>query len=827
MKALRYIASFLVLAALVSCSVKEEFQPGPQDWADSQLFYFPTQEHLGSNELEPTDDTFFTFTAMRKDKSARKVFTPVVTDTSEAQIFKVDPIVFEKGQTSTTFKVHFDGAKIGINYAVSLSVDGPQNVSYYTALPTTLSFEVIRVQWNYLGKAKMRDDFVSSIWVIPNKYSEGEVDIYERADLPGYYRFPDFFPVKLIAALFGRSEEAAESYHVAGSTVDIDATDPTKVKMKPQHLGVSVNGFEQIGSSYSPEYWVNGDSYGTLTDGVLTFPKQGLAIEYQSGSVTYANGNGMFRLVLPGYSAVDYDVKVESNHSDAAGNLTLNLTLGADVKKFVYQVFEGRLNDVEASEKAIVIADGSLPGCKTLNSSGRIRLSFDKTGLYTLVGVGLDKNGEVQTTVSKPFGYIAAGEEYPIKLSMGLTANDKYAKSGNTAENSVQYYISGEEIETLYYGLYDRADIDADIDAIVAELTDPDAENEVPDTTLAKVNDAMIEGIFTGLAPGTEYVLLAVADNGFVQETLTTSVYTSGEPNNVYRKYSSRNVKTASSTTAYDGTYNYYAKDRLNVDEDLRPIGDPQRCYQGQATLVYDPEEEVVWAKGLFPRATKTLGIDNDAVWFDYLSGNIMCHYEQMMEEFEDGGFTMYPRLGVYEAGMEDRYASTGNIMSLLAYSENDQLIIGGFVADGVIAFVSRYSNYQFDGFAFMTYFDQLGNTYDDTYAIYTNLLLVDPEKDDSGLAPAATPAPAPAAAATRRPAPFRVRKNSVETQQGHAESIFEEACKHFVIYPEATGVKMSAPERKVASFRAEVLPAAETVESVEIRLQEHLRPIR
>lgn len=761
MKASKYIVSLLALGLLaVSCSKKEDIQPGPQDWSDSQLFYFPTQAHLGSNELEPADDTYFTFKAMRKDNSARKVIVPTVKDTSEAKVFSVEPIVFEKGQTETEFKVSFDKAQIGINYGVTISVEGPQNVSYYSTQPTTLSFEVIRVQWNYLGKAKYRDDFISTIWVIPNKYAEADVDIYEREDMPGYYRFPDLYTKKLLADLFGRDENNVDGYYTDESTVDIDATDPTKVKIKPQPLGVLVNGFEQVGSSYSPEYWVNGDSYGTMDEGVLTFPSRGLTIEYQSGSITNANANGMFRLVLPGYTATDYILDIEAGHSDKNGVIRLSFDKSADVKTIVYQIFEGRLNDTQVSEFAMRIADGSLAGSKTLAESKSVSMTFDKTGIYTAVAVGLDKNGESQVTASRIFGYVAPGEEASVILNAGLDVNDRYAPQGNTSENSMQYYINGQDILELYYGLYDRADVDAGLDDIVAVLTDPENENAVPDTTLAKINAEGISGIFTGLAPGTEYVLVVVADNGYVEQTLTFSNTTGGEYNEVYRKFSDYNLRSTSDIAAYEGVYNYYAKDRLAITE-ANPKGDPQRKYIGQVTVTSDKTTGRVWFKGLFPRANEALGMKADTVYFSSSNNGTLLHYDQTLREVTDpSGFILYPWLGVYGDFYEQYYDRYGSLVYLMYYSYSrhaSQLMEGGFVGDGRISFVTRYSDVDFCGLGIMAYFDPRGNSLDDVYAIYNNILLVKPEVDNSGLAPETDETTEPAGA------PRRVRTNMVE----------------------------------------------------------------
>lgn len=59
------------------------------------------------------------------------------------------------------------------------------------------------MKWNLVTgpkgetKGKWRDDILSSAYGIPNRYGEGEVEIYERDDNPGYYRISNVYSAEV------------------------------------------------------------------------------------------------------------------------------------------------------------------------------------------------------------------------------------------------------------------------------------------------------------------------------------------------------------------------------------------------------------------------------------------------------------------------------------------------------------------------------------------------------------------------------------------------------------------------------------------------------
>ena len=78
------------------------------------------------------------------------------------------------------------------------------------------------MKWNLVTgpkgetKGKWRDDILSSAYGIPNRYGEGEVEIYERDDNPGYYRISNVYSAEYLASLLNMSPS-----EVSGNRSDV------------------------------------------------------------------------------------------------------------------------------------------------------------------------------------------------------------------------------------------------------------------------------------------------------------------------------------------------------------------------------------------------------------------------------------------------------------------------------------------------------------------------------------------------------------------------------------------------------------------------------
>ena len=147
--------------------------------------------------------------------------------------------------------------------------------------------------WNSLGKGLINDGFFN--YLFNNKpETTASCDVYEEAKTPGLYMVTGF-QCAVAAGFFGVSEELMAQYENGNwrnAEVVIDATNPNAVTIEEQDYGILVNsayGFFQIRSSKP----------GTLKDGVITFPKEGLDCYLDGYGWIAANDEGTFSVTLP------------------------------------------------------------------------------------------------------------------------------------------------------------------------------------------------------------------------------------------------------------------------------------------------------------------------------------------------------------------------------------------------------------------------------------------------------------------------------------------------------------------------------------------------
>ena len=287
MKAIKYFLYALIATfVFAGCSDDPTYTRGESEADGCYGVYFPSQDNAADLELDPADPTVLTFTAMRTN-DADAITVPVTVTGSEDAIFSASEISFDDGATETTFQVSFPDAEIGTTYSCNIQIEDKKYAFIYGEKASGVSFSVTRVKWNLVTgpkgetKGKWRDDILSSAYGIPNRYGEGEVEIYERDDNPGYYRISNVYSAEYLASLLNMSPS-----EVSGNRSDvityIDATNPDKVWLPEQSTGVFLNSGDGIVSfaSQVPENGFNGSGYGTNVNGVITFPAKSVLLMF-------------------------------------------------------------------------------------------------------------------------------------------------------------------------------------------------------------------------------------------------------------------------------------------------------------------------------------------------------------------------------------------------------------------------------------------------------------------------------------------------------------------------------------------------------------------
>lgn len=798
MKNLRYIFIAVISLAFSAC-VQEQYAPGTPDVEGCLGFYFP-QTDAGDYMFEPSDPTVMEFTAERKNVDYEAAIEVKVSNDS---IFKVSEIFFAEGQKSTKFTVDFSAAKTGVKYTCTISVDDPAYVSQYGLESNELTFSILRASWKNLGKGLWRDDFMSSGFSCALPYHETQCDVFEREDLPGYYRIDNVYTAEYLAEMIDGDPAAAPVWaeYLTESSIMINATNPSKAYIEMSPIGVNMG--ERYGDvviySYVPEFYgpTLVGSYGSVKDGIITMPKTGVVFELTSYGALLANQSGKFRLVLPGYVPYDYSIELSSEET-TDGVVPVTFEFGPDVKTVKYAVFEGKINEVEMVSKVEQIKTGTV-AVKTLSEPSTLELTIadlKATGLYTLVACTYDKDGTYQAYASTSFGFDADGSR-EVDIKAGLIVSDKYAPEGLTSENSMEYYVYGSDITEAKLAIYKKSNYDDYKEAIQKEVSlYMDALTEVQ---LDMLNNNGYTGVVGGLSADTEYVLVVYAKNGYhtvIFDEVSASTTGTFDPlQEAYTFYDiPERLQSPEAKELYVGNsdegkeWQLWSLDIYKAGAEGREFRNNVELYDHQDSY-YDEEDNELTLKdgvyynqdgteytgevytldrlrirGMFPETVSEYGVVN-YIDFEFYDGFLYSLVTQM-PGVKYNGQSLYP-VNMYF------YYSMGWGIAI----ENGAMV-GGFTEDGVIAFVANpmaNANFIAMGLGYFTKADYSGNgsPFEEAHGYP---ILVSPDSPYlQGDAPSATALKAPKSCETLSTALEMGRSNYVETERGYIMSAIDQ----------------------------------------------------
>ena len=502
----------------------------------------------------------------------------------------------------------------------------------------------------------------------------------------------------------------------------IDATDPDKVWIPKQSTGITLNdddGFITIASYVDKQFSIDGADaqYGTLKEGVITFPVGSIFAnlsKYMQPDEWYpVNSAGMLRLVLPGGHVYDYSLDVAKGEV-TPGTTPINVTAGPDIQKIRYAFFDGRLDEGQISLNAQALDEGSLEfGKDILTESGTINASFEKTGLYTVVVCGYDKNDRMQAYDGVSFGFILEGDSRPVILTIGLEGTNEYGGEGITTDNSAKFYAYGEDIESIVYGLFRKSKIksyNGDYEQLLK-----DSGREMKKENLDKLNNGSYSTMYTGLNGDSEYIMVLKADNGFGTSILTAEYKTTGVFNPVLETYGYDDFFAAiqmSKQALINTEWNYYAVNMMGSK--------PYRTYMGKVSVsASDEVEEGV--DMLEIRGLAALDFDQedaDKMLAAYVPGSsaLQGYYGLFVPLLAQDAMGTIAGDNVFAGYMPEEQANIYMVAGMFA----------GCVADGYIAFVPSPILIQ-QGYTFSYLFLGSQTT---LYGLYSDLMLVDASKD-------------------------------------------------------------------------------------------------
>ena len=673
---LLYASALFISLLSVSCTQEMEAELGAMDNADCYGVYFPSQKGTGDLQIGPDDKKSLVF-SVRRLNTRGSVVVPVTIESEYPGVFSASEIRFEEDSPTAELEVYFPTIKLGVKYDCTIKVEGDEYVSSYSQNATHLSFNVTCVKWNKLlgdnGETTglWRDGVFPEWFSMANPNLEKAVTIEERADLPGYYRIYDVYDATYMTNMFNMN---ANSICLEQHYTYIDATDPDKVwiptfktgiVMSAEYGEMSIGSYVAENEDFDPSI---ASIYGTLKDGVISFPANALQLHFAILGWYPSNSYGLHRIILPGYRAIDDKIEITPGITGDDGTIPVDIEVGLDVKNAKVYTAEGAL----AASAVAALAEEIAAGTQATNHSdikgnNTLKFTFDKTGDYTIVVVGLNSAGELLNYSFATFGYKKDVNEKKVELNLGLVRSNKYAPDGMTEENSLELYINGKDIKRLNVGLYEKESFDKD----EKNYWEMISESELNETNLALVNGSGLSLVQSGLVPGTEYVLAVRAYNGYSQIDTVVTEFTGGEWDYRLAFYSSDDIDhdgmvNYNSEKAWWGTYNFYAMEgtssRYCIGEVT--IGESKTKYQGQSC---------VNVKGLFPHLRKTYGIEDDSMDFYYYDGCIW-NYDLRLEYFIFEGMYVYTE-AMLLASNGSAYGGQGGLFAALVQKKGKKCI--------------------------------------------------------------------------------------------------------------------------------------------------------
>lgn len=389
------------VAGFASCSDDDDYVPAVVP-GNAQVYFSNAQEST-VNIVE--DQTEFDVLVLRQDTEGELTVSIQANDPSG--IFTIpSTVTFADTEATANLHITYDFADIegNVRYPISLKIDEKDATLYGDA---STSFVVLYAPWKSIGECKYTDAYISSLYNVP-EVPTYMVEVEESMTQPGLYRL-----VNPYGAAFPYNEpgdyDADNNYYLT-----INAVDPTKVYIEESPTGMNWGDGEFVFFSIAGLRVAQGNlaaaegNYGTVKDGVITFPKGSLLAAIGSDGWYTCNSNGKFKLVLPGGVDGDYSVSAPlAGIIDYVGGVkkaVVEVTMGKDVKTVKVAVVPGADTDTAVEG----IESESLEGVVSLGYSETAQtadFTLGEEGTYSIVAVAYDKEGGAQETYTTLISY--------------------------------------------------------------------------------------------------------------------------------------------------------------------------------------------------------------------------------------------------------------------------------------------------------------------------------------------------------------------------------------------------------------------------------------
>lgn len=519
MKNIKYLLVALIASCglFTGCSSDDDWTSGPQ--AEGAQVYF-SSEGVTTYKIEAaTASVSVDVLRAAKEEEIEVPISATIAD-EYAGLFNIpETVTFAAGESKTSLVITFDRSKLddGASYAIALAVDDPTMTTPYGASSLNITLTVPE-PYVLLGEGLFRDDYMTS-FNTSIEVQEYPCEIYENLNKPGYIYLKNVY-----TSLYPYNEPG--DYVTEDKYFEVRISDPEKVLIPKQGLGMDWNP-EEYG-----EFIIGTTEYGTLKDGVITFPVNGLLFamaKYENGEwIDYANKNGMFRIVMPGAVLTDFSLEAAyDGFRVGADNTTaypaVRVAYGADVASVKIVFIDGD-HEKDYAETVAGIVDGSIESTEVpVSGEGEMEIISEKemaAGVYTAVIVPCDAEGAAQAAdaaaVSFYFPGVGAAETPACDIAVGVypfsAVFPDYAAT--YPDSSTFLWIAqGSEIKTLKSLVMPTATIEKYLEQYSAEELVLGNGEDLADQVTDINEEGMCFAFYTDLPSSTSFTVILYAQN--------------------------------------------------------------------------------------------------------------------------------------------------------------------------------------------------------------------------------------------------------------------------------------------------------------------------
>ena len=528
-----FAASVAAIAALTACTTEEYVPATPPTGAQVYI----SADNPSTVTLNRQSESF-SLSVLRVDDSADASYVVEVTDTNNV-FFSQDvtdvEISFAKGEKESklVIAVNQDNLVDGESYALDFRIRDEKATTAY-GLSAFSMLAVLPEPYVLLGTATLHEDLLTTFFEVETGKA-WECEVYENANVPGMLYFKNAFTSE-----YPNNEPG--DYVTTDKYFMVNVKNHDKVYIPYQGLGMDW-GYGEFGvvSLISAYFEGAADNWGTLKDGVITFPQKGILIQmadYKDGGFYTSNGSGAFVIHLPGAILTDYSV--EASYSgmfvDPEGNAepVIDIAAGDDVAAVNYLIIS-QDQDVYAALEGIVAEADSVQTVEIVDNAARIQPALEP-GLYYMVYCPVDAEGELQTDDAGVLDFYfpgASAEKPEVEAALQALDIDKVfsesiiSKYGLANYNSFAFVIGGKDIKSVRTLMAETAVIEgaAAEEGLTFEMLCAKYGEDDTEAVSAIEADGYYANGYLELSPETSYTMVVNVENVYGSTACFTATY--------------------------------------------------------------------------------------------------------------------------------------------------------------------------------------------------------------------------------------------------------------------------------------------------------------